>query len=296
MTDQATFRGGLFMNHRFGSDQFAEQFRPVLSLTVDNGWSRFIFGTLDTVPRDGMFGPDLGGPHRLLPPLQVETLAFTRPYEAGLQWQLDTARIEQDLWISWQQLNTAEHRERFDVGLRGQIPFDTSLPIAVGYQIHYVHEGGQLFDKGPVTDSFAGGPGLIVEPQIGLFDDVSIETYLMWSKNVADRAIENVPDHGHGLFVRVAATKNGWRGHLIAGGAYDWLKEEGDLNYGSRLLDGTVFRPTRHYGELGIAKTFYGADGVVIQGAARLHGVEKDYPYSFRVLAHIDFAFPLLTP
>ena len=63
---------------------------------VESGASTFTMGTLDTVPRDGRPAPDLTGPHGLLPPLQVETLAFTRPYEAGLQWQVGSRRLEQD--------------------------------------------------------------------------------------------------------------------------------------------------------------------------------------------------------
>ena len=293
LNDDVTFRAGLFFDHRFGSEDFAEQWRPVISLSVDKGPSRFTFGTLDTVPRDGV-GPDLVGPHGLLPPLEVETLAFTRPYEGGLQWQLAATRIAQDAWLNWQRLNTADHRERFDAGLRGRISLDTDLPIAVGYQLHHVHEGGQLFDTGPVTDSFAGGPGIIVEPRFNFFETTSIEAYAMWSTHVADRADSDGTDHGFGIFISAAAVKNGWRGHLIAWGACEWLKEEGDLNYGSRLQDGTVFRPTRHYGEVGLAKTFYEADGVVLEGAARFHRVEKDYDYSFRVLAYVDLAFPLL--
>ena len=76
--------------------------------------------------------------------------------------------------------------------------------------------GGQLFDPGPVADSFAGGPGLVVEPPIGFFDDASsVEAYLMWSKHVPDRADPEAGSHGHGLFVRAAAEKLGWRGHFI---------------------------------------------------------------------------------
>jgi len=295
LNEDVTFRGGLFFDHRFGSKHFLEQVRPVISLSVDRGVSRFTFGTLETVPRDGI-GPDLVGPHGLLPPLQVETLAFTRPYEAGLQWQLFSSKITQDAWVNWQRLNTANHRERFDAGLRGRVPIDTKLPfpIAFGYQLHHVHEGGQLFDAGPVKDSFAGGPGVIVEPPINFFDHSSVEFYQMWSKHVADRADHEGRDHGHGLFLRAAAIKNGWRGHLIAWGACAWLKDEGDLNYGSRLQDGSIFHPTRHYGEVGLAKAFYDADGVTLEGAARLHRVEKRYHYSFRVIAYIDFAFPII--
>ena len=67
------------------------------------------------------------------------------------------------------------------------------------------------------------------------------------------------------------------------------------MNYGSRLQEGTIFHPTRHYGEVGIAKAFYEADGIVVEGAARYHRVEKDYAYSFRGVAYVDFDVPLLT-
>lgn len=292
LSERATFRGGLFINHRFGSARFLEQWRPVISLTVESGPSRIVFGTLDTVPDNGP-GPDLMGPHGLLPPLQVETLAFTRPYDAGIQWQVDGARVTQDAWLSWQRLNTAEHRERFDLGVRGRVWLDAPLPVAIGYQFHQTHEGGQLFDSGPVGDSLAGGPGLVIEPRIGFFDTSSIETYLMWSKHVPDRAKPDLSDHGHGLFVRAAASKQGWRGHFIFWSACLWLKDEGDPNYGSRLQEGTVFRPTRHYGEIGIAKAFYEADGISLEGSFRVHRIERDYNYSGRVLARIDFAIPL---
>ncbi len=292
LSDRATVRGGLFLNHRFGSEHFAEQWRPVISLTVRTGPSTFTMGTLDTIPEEGAPAPDLTGPHGLLPPLQVETLAFTRPYEAGLQWQVESARLEQDTWINWQRLNTAEHRERFDAGVRGRVPIG-SLPIAFGYQAHHTHEGGQLFDTGPVRDSTAGGPGVVVEPPIPGLDALTIDAYMLWSRHVPDRANPEATDHGHGLFLRAAATKNGWRGHLIFWGACIWLKDEGDLNYGSRLGDGAVFRPTRHYGEVGLARTFYEADGVALEGALRFHRIERDYNYSFRILARVDQAFPL---
>ena len=293
LTDQATLRGGLFLNHRYGSARFAEQWRPVISLTVESGASRFVFGTLDTVPNDFLAAPDLGGPHGLLPPLQVETLAFTRPHEGGIQWQVASDRLDQDAWINWQRLNTTEHRERFDAGVRGRLAIGAGSPVALGYQVHIVHEGGQLFDAGPVNDSIAGGPGLVIEPRIGFFDATSVEAYAMWSKHVPDRAVPESTDHGHGIFLRAAAAKRGWRGHAILWRACLWLKEEGDPNYGSRLQDSTVFRATRRYGEVGLSKAFYEADGVMLAGSLRLHRVERDYNYSFRILAHVNAALAI---
>ena len=295
LTEQATLRGGLFLNHRYGSARFAEQWRPVISLTVENGASRFVFGTLDTVPNDFVAAPDLGGPHGLLPPLQVETLSFTRPHEGGIQWQVASDRLAQDAWINWQRLNTAAHRERFDAGVRGRLALGADSPVAFGYQVHVVHEGGQRFDSGPVGDSVAGGPGVIVEPPLDFFDAASVETYVMWSKHIPDRAAPELTDHGHGLFVRAAASKRGWRGHAIFWQACLWLKEEGDPNYGSRRQDGTVFRPTRHYGEVGLSKAFYEADGVMLAGSLRLHRIERAYNYSFRILAHVNAALAVFT-
>ncbi|MXZ71568.1 MAG: hypothetical protein F4Z04_08725 [Acidobacteria bacterium] len=293
LSDYATLRGGVFLNHRYGSERFAERARPVISLSVRSGASTFTIGTLHTVPDDGAPAPDLTGPHGLLPPLQVETLAFTRPNEGGVQWQVDSDRLEQDAWINWQRLNTAEHRERFDAGVRGRVPVG-DLPIAFGYQFHHTHEGGQLFDTGPVRDSLAGGPGVILEPPIDGLDSLTIDTYVLLSKHVADRTVQDDPnEHGHGVFFRAAAVKNGWRGHFIFWSGCLWLKDEGDPNYGSRRQDGTVFRPTRHYGEVGLARTFYEADGVTLDGALRFHRIERDYDYSFRILARIDTAFLL---
>lgn len=295
LTERATLRAGLFLNHRYGSARFAEQVRPVISLAVDRGPSRFVFGTLDTVPHAFTAAPDLGGPHGLLPPLQVETLAFTRPHEGGLQWQVAAERLTQDAWINWQRLNTAEHRERFDAGVRGRLALGSDSPFALGYQLHIVHEGGQLHDAGAVNDSAAGGPGVVFEPRIDYFDAASIETWVMWSKHVPDRAMAGLTDHGHGVFVRAAARKHGWRGHAIFWTACLWLQAEGDLNYGSRRQDGTVFRPTRHYGEIGLSKALYEADGVMLAGSLRLHRIEKAYNYSFRILAHIGVALPIFT-
>ena len=295
MTERATLRGGLFFNHRYGAARFAEQVRPVISLTVETGASRFVFGTLDTVPNDFMAAPDLGGPHGLLPPLQVETLAFTRPHEGGIQWQVGSDRLTQDAWINWQRLNTEDHRERFDAGVRGRLAFGAGSPVALGYQLHIVHEGGQLFDSGTVNDSVAGGPGLVIEPPVVFFDATSIEGYWMWSKHVPDRAAPERTDHGHGLFLRAAASKSGWRGHAILWRACLWLKEEGDPNYGSRLQDGAVFRALRHYGEVGLSKAFYEADGVMLAGSLRLHRVEQSYDYSFRILAHVNAALAVFT-
>ena len=293
LNESVTFSGGLFMNHRFGSMQIAEIWAPVFKLAVHSEHQRFVVGTLDTFERADGFGPDSTGPHGLLPPLQRETLVFERPYEAGLQWKMDTPRLRQDAWVNWQNVNTEDRRERFDVGINGRLPVGTKVALSVAYQFHLVHEGGQLHANGPVRDSWAIGPGLIIEPTFWFFDRTTVEGYALLSRHVPDRSNLSDSRHGHGVFARTSGEKDGWRGHLIFWGARGWIKEEGDENYGSLRQDGTRFRNTRHYGEVGLTKIFYPAEGVELEGSARLHRIEKDYNYSYRVLARVGFKFPV---
>jgi hypothetical protein len=296
LNEKVSVHAGIFANHRFGSENFAEQWRPVIRIELHSDHQRLIFGTLDTVERQYGSGPDRTGPHGLLPPIQKETIAFSRPYEAGLQWKLNTPRLSQDFWLNWQRLNTAKQRERFDAGINGRLPLSAAVPMAIAYQFHVVHEGGQLFDSGPVRDSWAAGPGFIVEPRVQFFDRVMLESYALFAGDVPDRAHPDDSQHGHGIFTRFSGEKNGWRGHLIIWGACDWIKTEGDENYGALRQDGTNFRATRHYGEIGLTKIFHPAAGVELEGSARIHRIEKDYNYSYRILTRVDVDFIVWTP
>jgi hypothetical protein len=290
LNDRVTFRGGVFGNQQFGSDSAFELVRPVFALRVGTPRSRFGFGTLDTVRRRDGSGPDRTSPHGLAPPLQRETLAFTRPYEAGLQWLVDTAAVRQDLWINWQKLNRTA-REVFDAGIVNR--FAISGPFSAGLQWHHVHHGGQQVAIGPVSDSTAGGPGLIVEPRLGWLDAASAEVYGFYARHVPDRGRPDRTTDGLGLFTRLSGERAGWRGHLIVWRSDDFIKEEGDPNYLGLRLNGSRFRKVRDYAEIGATKTFRPADGVVLEGSARFHRIEEHYEYSYRILGTVEFSIPL---
>jgi hypothetical protein len=158
LSDTVSLALGVFGNQRFGGEQSFELVRPVIALTVQGPRSRLVFGTLFTPHCAG--GPDRTGPHGLLPPIQRETLAFERPYEAGLQWSVSGARWNHDAWLDWQRLNTPEHRERLDAGSR--VEWHAAGLLFLPFQGHIVHEGGQLFASGPVRDSFAFASGIVL--------------------------------------------------------------------------------------------------------------------------------------
>jgi hypothetical protein len=283
---------GVFGNQRFGGEQSFELVRPVLSLAVIGRRSSFVFGTLETPQAGRPAGPDRTGPHGLLPPLQRETLAFERPYEAGLQWTFQGTRLEHDVWLQWQRLNTPEHRERLDGGAR--VHWRISGPFSLPIQTHIVHEGGQLHASGPVRDSVAVATGIAIArrpapsrpPPAGLVP--SIELIGLWSHHVPDRQQPGRTRDGAAFFGRAALEGSFWRGHLIMWRGDDYLKDEGDPNYLSIRGDGRRWRGVRDYAEAGITRTFRLAPEALIEASFRYHRVESHYEYSYRVLAVVS--------
>jgi hypothetical protein len=274
-SDNLVLRAGIFGNQRFGSEDGFDEVRPVLALDIGNAHSRLVLGTLDTVRRADGPGPDRTGPHDLLPPIQVETLAFERPWEAGMQWLVDTPRITQDAWLHWQRLNRRGEREVFDTGLRTRIR--ASPALAFRGEMLLVHQGGQSSSEDPVADSFAAALGAEIGGPVGPLDRLAFEAFGLASRYVPDRE-DTVNDRsGFATFLR--------GGHAILFRGDDFIAREGDANYQSIRRDGTSYRALRDYAEAGLTRLFPLAPQSWIEASARWHRVENDYEYSFRILA-----------
>jgi hypothetical protein len=289
--DRVTLFMGAFGNHRFGSDEAFEQGRPVLSLTVRGRRSAFVFGTLPAPTVRAPIGPDRGGPHALLPSLQRETLAFDRPYEAGLAWTFTGTTLRHDFWVNWQRLNTAEHRERFDGGFSGRL--HVSAPIAIPFQIHVVHEGGQLYDSGPVADSAAAAVGVDVHGTVASNYRTSLELFGLVSRYVPDRSRPALSRDGVAFFGRVSAERAAWRGHILFWRGRNFIKDEGDPNYLSIRRNAVRYRGTRDYAEIGLTRRVRLAPSAVLDFAGRFHRVENHYEYSYRILSIVSASWRL---
>jgi hypothetical protein len=273
---------GAFGNQRFGGERAFELARPVIAMTVRGRRSAFTLGMLPAPGVDRPIGPDRGGPHGLLPPLQRETLAFDRAYEAGLQWDFSGTRLRHSAWLDWQRLNTPDHRERFDGGLNAELT--VSPHVSIPLQIHVVHEGGQLFDAGPVADSAAAAAGVSLRGS-GRLNGVTLELLGAGSQNVPDRERRERNLTGIAFFGRASAGRAGWRGHLIMWRAKRFIKDEGDPNYLSIRRDGRRYVGTRDYAEAGLTRRFTLAADAAVEVSARAHRTERDYEYSYRVVA-----------
>ena len=283
--DRATVQLGLYANERAGSHSPVDRALPIVALRLGTTRQRFVFGTLDYRDSRNGVGPDRTTPHGLLPPLALETLWFTRAYEAGVQWLARTGRHTHDVWFDYQIGNTSEHREKFDTGVVGRARIVG--PVAVGYQFHMVHHGGQQFDGGPVSDSIGFGPGLVVEGPVGGLTSASLEIFGLAAYDRPDRTVPSRTVQGKAVFLRAAAEQRGWRGHLIVWRGDDFNHEDGDPNYLSRFPDGTRYRRTRDYSEAGLAKLFQPAAGVDLEASFRVHRIEPNWAYSYRLLATV---------
>jgi hypothetical protein len=291
LNDKVGIALGVFGNQRFGSEKAFEQVRPVIAMTIRGRRSAFVFGTLPAPGPGGPIGPDRGGPHGLLPPIQRETLTFDRPYEAGLGWTFHGPLLRHEVWLEWQQLNTSEHRERFDGGVNADVTLSPHVLVPV--QFHVVHEGGQLFNTGPVADSFAGASGITLRGRTARAGAISLELLALASKSVPDRQRPDQDRNGAAFFGRAAAERDGWRAHLIFWRGKNFVKDEGDPNYLSIRRNGSRYGGIRDYAEAGVARRFQLAPGAVIEVSGRVHRTERYYEYSYRVLSIASLGWKL---
>ena len=291
LSDRVTVSAGGFANQRFGSETAFEHVRPVLALNIRGRRSTFTFGTLPPLTSALSIGPDRNGPHELHPPLQRETLAFERPYEAGLAWSFNGTDVEHHFWLEWQRLNTAQHRERFDGGIRTS--YRVSDHVAIPLQLHVVHEGGQLHQSGAVADSGAIAVGAMLSGAIAGRYPATLELYGLGSHHVPDRSRPHLSRDGAGFFGRGAAEHSGWRAHVIFWRGRSFIKDEGDLNYQSITRSGQLYQGVRDYSEAGLTRRFMLARAAVLDVSGRLHRVEGRYEYSYRILSVVSASWKL---
>jgi len=208
------------------------------------------------------------------------------------------------LWLQWQRLNTPEHRERLDGGAR--VDCRLTGPVSIPYQLHIVHEGGQLYAAGPVRDSLAMASGVALSTARGVRSPPAssaeepiprltgtLEVLALWSHDVPDRQQPQRTRDGAAFLGRGAIAWLSWRGHLLFWRGDDFTKDEGDANYQSLRRDGARWRGIRDYAEAGLTRTFRPARGALIETSFRYHRIEDHYEYSYRILAVIDTAAKL---
>ncbi len=285
-------RAGVFGDLRYGSEEFLDPVKPIISFRYETPATLGVLGTLET-----------GNRHGYLEPLEVSTLEFTRPIEYGGQLLQRRRHWDMDLFLDWRGLNTPSSRETFNYGLvlRGR----PASFLTLEYQFHGLHRGGQLYDAGaPVTNNTVSAIGARLHHDLGRMGPGSLAAFYLASQGHIDpNGPAGRPDRGHGTWLRASVMP---LGYIEVFGLYwlgrDYHTDEGDANYNSAGADPAFYRSRRRYAELGAIRRTRIDGKVELDAEFRLHRVDDEvsqalfdskWEYSYRLVVRVPLDLSL---
>jgi len=267
---RTTFHAGVFGSERFTEDAELDPVLPLLGFRYHGEKLDVLVGTLETRDR-----------HGLLEALEVSELELTRPVESGAQVLLHADRVRGDVFINWQKLNTPDHREVFDYGVR--LDADLHRLLLLDAQAHGEHHGGQLYASGPVQNNIGWGVGLSVHGRLRGLGESAVTLHHLRSKTTRDPALPQRPAEGHGTLLRLSARPlrrlELW---LAAWEGRDFHAADGDAHYGSTGLAPGFYLPQRSYQEVGGRYRWTGRGKVEYDAEVRMMRVEQEVDYAYR--------------
>lgn len=267
-----SLRVGLFADRRWGSNEFTDSLKPLLSARYRTRHSMGVFGSLETIRR-----------HGLIDPLMVSTRELTTPVEYGLQWLERRKWLHADAWINWQRLNTPQQREAFELGaVVAAIPVEH---VALKLQHLWSHHGGQLYDAGvPVSNNRVTALGVDLSDSLPLVRKGGITAWRVWSEGHLDPDYPaDRPAGGSGTLVRARIEPwRHWTFFVMRWWGRDFVAAAGDANYGSVGKRPGVYKSERSYWQFGVLRRV----GVASNGASfdtelRFHRIDNEPSEAF---------------
>jgi hypothetical protein len=82
--------------------------------------------------------------HPFLDALFNDATLFSRPVEQGFQLLVERPHYQQDLFINWNQVETSQKPEIFDVGYAGRV---SQGMFGLNGQVYWTHAGGAQFSE-----------------------------------------------------------------------------------------------------------------------------------------------------
>ena len=121
-----------------------------------------------------------------------DAMLFSRPLEQGFQLLVNRPHYQQDLFISWNQIETSQKPEQFDIGYAGRL---SAGIFGLNGQIYWAHAGGAQFSEsrtvqpnGPRLRSAANNTNAAVGPDVTLKPAHYLST-LSWLREVEVMAL-----------------------------------------------------------------------------------------------------------
>lgn len=246
---------GVLWNFEFGEDDQPDEVDPVIALHYDfaAGW-RFTAGTIDRN-------------HPLHDAFFDDVLRYREPIEQGFQFKGNTEHLRQDLWLSWEKLETDTQREKFSIGDYTQVKAGGFM---IEGQVYWVHLGGQNNSGPGVFNNLSLGAGVGYtyrpEPSAGSsswLNEIGFTVHYLQNTddppNSAQVDEEGMAYRGFFTVWDTYVYYQHWRG-----GSINFNSPVGDSTMpGEALSKGDPMFRARIYDEVGVVKAWQLAEEVI---------------------------------
>jgi hypothetical protein len=251
-----SFSLGMHMRKDFGDDRFFSDARPLLRVRYDHNGFSMVLGELAGLAQ-----------HGLLDAMLREQVAYDPGVEEGLQILYKGSIVDQDLWMNYYALNTAQQREHLDIGDRTTVAIGPLYFSAMGLADHH---GGQLFDppNDPVRENVTGALGVTFRcPLQGRIREIGAEEFAVGSFTDFDRA--NGPNHqkGYGSLTHVWMMPLGFNVGLRYFKGHDYETWQGD----------SLYEAKNYYSHFEVSRLFVFSRDIYLDFGFRFEFVDTDF-------------------
>ena len=231
---QLTLDAGLFAGLPVGETQRFHTAQPILSAQYE------------MVPAVRLVAGTLHRNHPFVDALFNDAMLLTRPIEQGFQLLVDREQYQQDLFINWNQIETFQKAERFDVGYAGRV---AAGPFALNGQVYWTHSGGAQYSEArtffgpglprdrPAGNNFltAFGPQFTVQPrqywpQLSWLREIDVLALYLTSQNEPTQSGSPIV-RGRGYQLTAGVNLDGWRPYVTIWRGEHFVTERGDPAY-----------------------------------------------------------------
>ena len=234
VSPQLLLNAGLFAGLPVGDTQRFHTIQPILSAEYE------------MIPDMRLVAGTLHRNHPFLDAIFNDAMLFARPLEQGLQLLVDRDHYQQDLFINWNQIETFQKAERFDVGYAGRV---SAGYFSLNGQIYWAHSGGAQYSESrtffgpglprdrPAGNNFltAFGPQFTIQPrqfwsQLSWFREIDVMALYLTSQNEPTQGGSPIA-RGRGYQLTAGLNLDGWRPYVTLWRGEHFVTERGDPAY-----------------------------------------------------------------
>jgi hypothetical protein len=229
-----TLDAGVFAGLPIGDKQSFHTVQPILA-------AEYSF-----LPGASLVAGTIHRNHPFVDALFNDAMLFSRPVEQGFQLLIDREHYQQDLFINWNQIETFQKAERFDVGYAGRL---SAGYFALNGQVYWTHSGGAQYSEArtffgdgiprdrPAGNNFlsAFGPQFTFRPgdhwsSLRWFREIDVIALYLNSQNEPTQSGSPIT-RGRGYQLTSGVDLDGWRPYVTFWRGEQFNTERGDPAY-----------------------------------------------------------------